>query len=403
MRAQSGFRPLPNGVLTLLTGIIAMNMGCTSREPQDGLVDGGQGNARRLRQVKTAVVASGLGPSIVAAGDRLFVGYGRIDQDGVAQRLAVVSPELEVTDDFQAYVATSTELPGATKLNSADIRLARGDGCTFWYAYEVVDLSGSQSQAPAYAFAVEYDICGATPTVTVKSSSPIATSVEGPMAELGPNVELVNDPTPFVHNGARYVVTRRWLQRAYTVYRLNDGLDVDSSWSLSLEGVLESDSAHQNALIGNGAGVWLLQQASSGPAGPGASSNIAAVSLSDDLTQGFVATSLSSCPDYESYSVGAREEAGLLFWGYQIPTGTEPRPGYPGFAPRLKVSDTTNGFKLVDAVALADDGTAGERVTMDVLDDAIYVAFLTPGDYGIHVAKFVWEEAPDGGMPLECP
>ena len=372
----------------------------------DGDADG-EGTLR-LEEVDVATVASGaLGPAMTAAGDRLVVGYGAIDGNPprFVLRMAVLGEDLVPRSDEMVHGALAGVDDDAL---IADIRLAPIDDCTVWYAYELVETGAVGETSPAYALAAKYDVCTSPPTLVASSAEAIATSVEGPIPDLPPGTELVNDPTPFSIDTTRYVAIRVWQERALRVYELDEALAAARSWDLDLTGVLSAGFTHQNTIVPHADGAWLIQQSSTEPLDMGGTSNLVLVALDRALTEGVSETLLSSCSnDYETYSVGGTFREGLLYVGYQLGTTEEVRPQFPRFLPRLKVFDPSRAFALVDAVALEGEGTAGERVTMAFAGESLYVTYLvvdpdsSEGDE-VRIKRFHWTDAP-AGSPEECP
>jgi hypothetical protein len=198
------------------------------------------------------------------------------------------------------------------------------------------------------------------------------------------NLEAVDDPTPFYHNGRYYILTRSGLGNLQRIRSYDRSFNRLEEFALDLSPYLGSLNFSQSALVNIDNQIYLVGSADSGP--PimrDSTAKVYAVPLSYDLKS--VSGSLNILTDrpdeYATYVVSAISARNKLYITY-LDRWHENTVAY------LEVFDTVNGFLSLGRIRITS-GIPDNHVTVEILDNKIYV-FHQSNIGGITAQVFRW-------------
>jgi hypothetical protein len=187
------------------------------------------------------------------------------------------------------------------------------------------------------------------------------------------NPEIADDPTPFCHRGARYVLTRGWgTSTVHHLRKLDAELRVSEETLLDTSAVVPGRQMSQSALLHIGGRPHLVAGFSSGVWVPPNTSDLYLLPLSDDLRSfsGRAVRLPVTGRTFPTRITRARHVNGTLIINF-----------IDAFvvADSLKVSehlalfDAGAGFSLLGQLQVQDHAVADSHSSFEVLDDRLYL------------------------------
>jgi hypothetical protein len=252
-----------------------------------------------------------------------------------------------------------------------DIRVALSVD-RFWYADESVTLPDVNCLAHFLNVAV---YAGAVPPELDGSAEHLVTGCPATLefitnpTGLPEHPEVVDDPTPFVHRGVRYVLTRAWPEASpvHHLRRLDDQLEVADELLLDSTSAVPGRKMSQNVLIHIDDKPFLVAGFASGPPALGNTSDLYIVQLSDDLRafEGAAIRLNVMGATFPHRVTRARSVNGTLIINFV--DQVQPTREF------LALYDTRAGFALLSQVQVQDHQVADNHSSFEVLDDRLYL------------------------------
>ena len=313
-------------------------------------------------------------PDAVSLNGRFYVGYTQV-KPAQAFGMLTLDQDLNLLDSRQIIPSS---------LFMTDLRVAAAPSENYlWCPSETVIKKTPQNPDVTEAnFAnwARFSVNSGLPVLKRRSSTPAATRLGGPAP--GSGGEIMDDPTPFFHNGKYYLGTRTQGAPVLPFYVFDAALNKVDEFHLDLGGALDPGMAMAvYSLLEIQGKVWLIGGVDNNlPADhPDMGIGIAylvAIPLSDDL-KSYLSPRvvLSQTQDYQEYVAGARYSQGKLFIAHNILSRTM---GGATQA-RLKMFDVAQNFKLLDE-ALIDNAVyqGDDHVTLEIAQGRIHVFYPTP-------------------------
>lgn len=299
-------------------------------------------------------------PDVVAVGGELWLAYNTGERGMQLQRF-----DLELTPIGQAVdLQAAAEMP-------TDIRVGLSDG-RFWYAYETATLGAADCLHNFLSVAL---YAKAVPPQLDRSAEHIATGcptsiafIQNPSG-LPEHPEAVDDPSPFVHQGARYVLTRAWPEASpvHHLRKLDDQLNVAEESLLDSEPLLPGRKMSQNALLHIDGEPFLVAGFSNGPPNGSSTSDLFAARLSDDLSafEGAAVRLDVTDASFPHRVTRARHVNGTLIINY-VDQASPTRE-------RLALFDARASFAVLSQIEVQDHQVADNHSSFEVVDDRLYL------------------------------
>ena len=221
-------------------------------------------------------------PDVTAIGGELWFAYNTGLSNPSVQ---AASPVVQRLDVDLNKLGQAVSLDTATEMTT-DVRVGSAGG-EFWMGFESI-LSPEIACNEHFLNVASY---ANSPPQLSQSAHHIAKGcalnknfIDNPTG-LPANPEIVDDPTPFYHNGIRYILTRAWgtTSRIHHLRKLNDDLSVAEDILLDTSTVVPGRQMSQSALLhingtpflvaGFPTGMWVDQN----------TSELYVLQLSDDL------------------------------------------------------------------------------------------------------------------------
>jgi hypothetical protein len=303
-------------------------------------------------------------PDVVAVGGELWLAFVTVSEGFMLQRF---DAELNAQGP-PIRLASLPEMP-------TDIRTGLV-GSRFWSAFETV-APGPSDCGHHFLNAAEY--AEAKPPQLSRSASHLAAGcatdqafMENPTG-LPEYPELVDDPTPFLHHGVRYILTRAWpgpgARQIHHLRRLDEQLQVAEDVLLDTDAVLPGHQMSQNVLIHVNEKPYLVSGFPTGmPVAPNTSS-LYLLPLSDDLRSSAGQPTLLGVQGvaYAERVTRARHVNGTLILNFIYRyVGSETREF-------LALFDVRAGFAMLSQIQVQDHQVVDNHSSFEVIGDRLYL------------------------------
>ncbi|MBI5507288.1 MAG: hypothetical protein HY903_00920 [Deltaproteobacteria bacterium] len=373
---MSARHQLSGRAATLLFPALFVAGGCGgASRPVDVAVDSEDGSEVASSVVKPASLALLAERDVTPAGD---IGF-RPDVTAINGELWLAynsgqgGPQLQRYDTEMHSVGAPTALAPATEMIT-DLRVGNADGA-LWMAYESVVLP----EIACHEHFLNAAAYGGVPPQVVASANHIATGcavkrefLEHPTG-VPANPEVADDPTPFYHRGARYVLTRAWnTSTVHHLRRLDDDLSVAEDILLDTGALVPGRQLSQSALLHIDAEPFLVAGFPSGMWVAPNTSELYILPLANDL-RSFAGPAVRlpvSGRTFPTRVTRARHVNGTLIINF-----VDAFVGAAGFAvsEHLALFDVEAGFTLLHQEQVQDHGVMDNHSSFEIVDDRLYL------------------------------
>ena len=304
-------------------------------------------------------------PDVSAVGGELWLAYAT---NSVGLQLQRFDLDLDP-------IGTPIDLDDATEMPT-DVRvgLARSE---LWTAYETVippdvDCEHHFLSVAAYSAADPPEL--ASSARHIATGCPTSPAFMQNPAGVPAQPEAVDDPTPFFHGGARYVLTRAWASpgapsQLHHLRRLDAALAVAEEVLLDTEELVPGGLMGQNSLLHIDGRPTLVAGFPTGPPAPPYTSALLLLGLSDDLRT-FVGQAIElSVPDatYPQRITRARHVSGTLILNYVDHYGGQPTREF------LALFDADAGYAFTSQIQVQDHEVVDNHSSFEVVGDRLYL------------------------------
>ena len=299
-------------------------------------------------------------PDVTAIGGELWLAYNNRPGGAMLQRL----------DASLNKIGEAMALQSATEMTT-DIRVGSAEG-QFWMAYESI-VKPEIACNEHFLNAASYT--GYPPQVS-QSVQHIATGcalnrnfLEHP-TRLPGNPEFVDDPTPFYHRGARYILTRAWgMSRTHHMRKLNADLSVSEDIWLDTSKAVPRRQMSQNALLHINGKPFLVAGFPSGMWVPPETSDLYILPLSDDLRSisGRAVRLAVTNTKFPTRITRARHVNGTLIINF-IDSFLDMK-----VSEYLALFDVAAGFSLLSQIQVQNHEVVDNHSSFEILGDRLYL------------------------------
>lgn len=301
-------------------------------------------------------------PDVVAVNGELWLAY---NVEGAGFHLQRFDHEL-------VALGEAVSLYSGTE-SAFDIRIARALGQP-WYAFESARMHRPDSCENHFLGVAIYDASAGLVASAADIATGCPTHVEfmiEPTGEIPPDPEAVDDPTPFHHDGVRYVLTRAWPlygSTAQHVRILDDELAVVDAFTLDTGPSIQDWQMGQNVLVHVHGSPYLVSGFSTGPPTAGNTSELHALPLSDDLRSIAGPAVMLETPEarFPTRITRGRHVNGTLIINYVDRYEA-------GAARELLAMYDVEDFQLLSQIQVQDHDVADNHSSFEVIDDRLYL------------------------------
>lgn len=279
-------------------------------------------------------------------------------------------PMVQRLDESLNKLGQAVSLDTATE-TTTDIRVDSADG-QFWMGYESVLVPqiacnehflnvASYTSSPMQLSQGTYHIA--------KGCAINREFMENPTG-LPANPEIVDDPTPFYHNGVRYILTRAWGSRTvHHLRKLNADLSVAEDILLDTSTLVPNRQMSQNALLDIDGKPFLVAGFSTGVWIGSNTSDLYILPLSDDLRSfsGQAVRLAVTDMKFPTRVTRARYVNGTLIINFNSIFVGMQESDYLG------LFDVANGFSLLSQIQIHDHEVVDNHSSFDIIGDRLYL------------------------------
>ncbi len=334
----------------------------------------------RTIDISTILSSNGVGrPDVVAIGDTLFLAYGIRTQRH--HHLVKLKPDTNLT----VLSAHPIELFSGYHDFSVDIRVSKANN-KFWYAFEDNEWNAridSTHFLNVAWFSENLSLIGQQTDIAngITTGFPEAFSVNP--ADVPPNPEATNDPTPFWHNNLYYVFTRAWSgyipeftpNQNHHIRVFDNNFDMIDDYMIDFSTIIPGKTLSQNTIIDiNGqlfviGGFYNYRNDFSG------GSSIYAIPINDNLTSTInqAIPLLSEAGSFIQKVTSARVYQGMLFINYQQFIAGQDKQ-------KIAIFDITNNYHLITTLKISSfplggGGVIANHTSFEILNDLLFVFY----------------------------
>jgi len=340
-------------------------------------------------------------PDVIAIGDELYLAYGILTERNF--HLVKLEPDLNLT----LIEGSTTELFSGHHDFAVDIRVSKANS-NLWYAFEdnkYGGVIGDTHFLNAAWYSATNVLAGQQTNIAIGITTVVPEAFSVDPADVPPDPEAVDDPTPFWHNNSCYVFTRAWSgwipeftpNSKHHIRVFNESFEKIDDFMLDLSTMMPGKTLSQNTLIDIDGQVFLLGGFYNARDDIPGGSAIYAIPLSDDLktTVGEKIPLLTDSGKWFFKVTAAKMYNGNLYMNYQeFLLGDSIQ--------HIAVFDAGNNYELLASVEisrfpLGGGGVGANHTTFEILNDRLYVFYP---EIGNRIFAKIFEETDTDGDGL---
>lgn len=342
-------------------------------------------NAKSQTLIKTVDISTilsqdGVGrPDVIAIGDTLFLAYSILTE----RHHHLV--KLQADTSLTVLSASPIELFSGYHDFSVDIRVSKANN-KFWYAFEDNEWNASVDSTHFLNvawFSENLNIIGQQTDIATGITTGIPEAFSVNPADVPPNPEACDDPTPFWHNNLYYVFTRAWSgwipeftpNQNHHIRVFNDNFDLIDDYLLDFSTIIPGKTLSQNTIINIDTQMFLIggfynyrQDVSGG-------SSIYAIPLNNDLTSTINDTIplLTEAGEWFHKVTSARVYNGMLFINYQQYIAGNDKQ-------KIAIFDLGNNYELITTLEISSfplggGGVVANHTSFEIFNDLLFVFY----------------------------
>jgi hypothetical protein len=342
-------------------------------------------NAKAQTLIKTVEISSilspdGVGrPDVIAIGDTLFLAYSILTE----RHHHLV--KLQADTNLTVLSSSPIELFSGYHDHSVDIRVSKANN-KLWYAFEDNEWNApvdSTHFLNAAWYSENLNIIGQQTDIATGITTGIPEAFSVDPADVPPNPEADDDPTPFWHNNLYYVFTRAWSgwipeftpNQNHHIRVFNDSFDLIDDYMIDFSSIIPGKTLSQNTIVKVDnqilviGGFYIDRQDFS------AGSSLYAIPLNNDLTATINDTIplLSEAGSFIQKVTSARVYNGMLFINYQQYIAGQDKQ-------KIGIFDIENNYELITTLEISSfplggGGVIANHTSFEILNDMLFVFY----------------------------
>jgi hypothetical protein len=330
----------------------------------------------------TPLGCSAVRPDVVRIGDYLYLHIVQTKPSPQCFRLLKLDKDLRTI--YAADVYSGRSMP-------TDARVSVDDKDQLWYSFETVDPERNPGN---YLNLARYDVSSELnkPILKMfKQEVAVGYFARPPKLPM-PGSELMDDPTPFFHNGNYCVMTKTFSSPHMFIRHFSEDFAEIQKTLLDLS-TLGRFFLSPSVITVLGGEVFLIAGISNGPKhDPRSIARIVALPITHDLkvVRG-TAKALTGSDEFASYVSAVRYSKGKVFLLHNVFTGKEdPKLAQQEHVGMLKIYKAES-FDLLKSIMINKAIMPDNHMSMELLGDHLYIFYNTE-DQKIMAKKFSLKE-----------
>jgi len=318
-------------------------------------------------------------PDVIAIGDELYLSYGILTERN--HHLVKFKADLDLTP----IVNNPIELFSGYNDFSVDIRVSKANN-KLWYAFEDNKFYapvGEKHFLNAAWYSETINLIGLQTNITAGITTCIPKAFSVHPADVSPNPEAGDDPTPFWHNNSYYIFTRAWSgfiaeftpNSKHHIRVFNQVFEKIDDFLLDFSSIMPGKTLSQNTFVNIEGQIYLIGGFYNMRNDVRGGSAVYAIPLSNDLKS----TGIEKIPlltetgKWFAKTTAARVYKGKLIINYQ-------QYIYGNDTQNIAIFDIDNNYELIktlqiSSVALGREGIIANHTTFEILNDMLFVFY----------------------------
>lgn len=366
----------------LLLQIIIFLSACS--KPTDIIDPQPENNYTLLKTIDISEILSpngdGVGrPDVIAIGNELYLAYGILTERN--HHLVKLKADLDLTQIGNNPI----ELFSGYNDFSVDIRVSKANN-KLWYAFEDNKFNapvGEKHFLNAAWYSETINLIGQQTNITAGITTGIPEAYSVNPADVPPNPEAGDDPTPFWHTNLYYIFTRAWSgwipeftpNSKHHIRVFNESFEKTDDFLLDLSTIIPGKTLSQNTIIDIEGQIYLIGGFYNMRNDISGGSSLYAIPLANDLktTVGVKIPLLLETGKWFHKVTVAKFYKGHLYINYQQYVS-----GYD--TQNIAIFSIGNNFELIKKIELSrfplgGNGVIANHTTFEVLNDMLFVFF----------------------------